>query len=1157
MSEFDFSDFFNYYVTIEGGPKPYPSTSDPPMPSTSFYTSVLEKREFSERLPTSTDSLGPSGGFLPHQQFMARFLSPHTTYNRMLAFHGVGTGKTVLYVAVSEEAFKIDPSRKTLVLVSRPNLKKDAFNKIIAVTKDKYKYVWTEKDDHDLALKMYPTVEDQALAKEERILKKTIANIHKFYTILTYLELAKEYRDLQKSGKSPEEAAVPFSTGLIVIDEAHHLKSGSGMDEQQSKVNVYFEIHKLLHHAQGAKILLLTGTPMRDDTHEIVDILNLLLPLTAQLKVDKKERVVDQLLLHRKELRGIISYIRPMDSVQITEIGEVVDGRPQARCEMSAFQTEHYLRAWEEDTQGSDNFLDRKILWLNTRNASVIVFPDGSWGPKGEAKYMTYVKRADGKLKSWRLNPLYSAEFGTTVEDLAKFSAKFYTILTNVIPGQKAFVYCSLVHGSGALVFAALLQHYKYDLFSPSTALTTKKKRYAIITGYTADPKETLTLLNNFNNPLNDHGEYCQIVIGSHVIGEGVDFTNIRQTFVVTPFWNDQTIDQAIGRSIRSFSHTLVGEKTIDIYRLVAVPTDEGGEEERSIDSFMYAQSLLKDKEIKEIELVLKKIAVDCVLNRGRNILPASKNNSRECDYQVCDYECDEQPPRDLRNITDTYNLFYADTEIKLIFDILHELFKFKSAYQFTELWEACKAKMPSSAVLSKIVLSRALYIMSSENHPIVNRNGFVNYCRANQNMYFLVDDTLASHEYTSAFYADKPYPQSTVNNFEYQVTNLLTESKLATIQSLLLKNSKDIAKLCRIFATVQDYPSILTDSLETAYFFNEPNEGGDAAILAETLMTHFKHFFHPVVVNGKNYVLNTFDPNFDSRSPDYKKPSPRYYDYETGVWNSPTNSVSSNDITMAYDTEYERRIQELRDNAYKYYIVESQSPCTETTVKIKEVIDPKWVRVHGVIKEDEKESKWESGQVCSTFDEAHKYSLLVQVVNTARTVGNVTPLFHTPTHPLESLETLRNVVWSTPAFKTAFVERYVFNNTETRVLQKYPQLTVLAQRLEQFKKDLKTLKINVDLSIYTTEEKIRTLIRYILRKSNQALYTIFDLQPLVSPENEAKQLLDTYSKVYITSFYNGISLISKKAGKRKPTGPEDGFCTETARWFKANQLAL
>ena len=313
--------------------------------------------------------------------------------------------------------------------------------------------------------------------------------------------------------------------------------------------------------------------------------------------------------------------------------------------------------------------------------------------------------------------------------------------------------------------------------------------------------------------------------------------------------------------------------------------------------------------------------------------------------------------------------------------------------------------------------------------------------------------------------------------------------------------------------------------------------------------------------------MLNTIDPNFDSRSPDYKKPSPRYFDYETGVWNSPTNSVNSDDITRAYDIEYEKRIRELRDNAYKYYIVESQSPCTETTLKIKEVIDPKLVRVRGAVKEDEKESKWESGQVCSTFDEAHKLSLLVQVVNTARTVGNLTPMFYLPAHPLKNIESLRNAVWGTPAFKAAFVERFMLNTFETVVMQKYPQLAVLAQRLEQFKKELKSLKINVDLSVYTDEQKRRTLVRYILRKANlsnpdnlKSVQQILDL-PLSSLSlvaNDAKALLDTYSLVYITAIYNGVQMISKKTAKRKTTSStEEGFCTETARWFKENQLAL
>ena len=70
-----------------------------------LYNNIIVKKEFNELTLEPNESLkkirtGPydrQGINQPfnHQQFMARFLSPNTPYDRMLVFHEVGTGKCV------------------------------------------------------------------------------------------------------------------------------------------------------------------------------------------------------------------------------------------------------------------------------------------------------------------------------------------------------------------------------------------------------------------------------------------------------------------------------------------------------------------------------------------------------------------------------------------------------------------------------------------------------------------------------------------------------------------------------------------------------------------------------------------------------------------------------------------------------------------------------------------------------------------------------------------------------------------------------------------------------------------------------------------------------------------------------------------------------
>ena len=94
---FRLEDFIPYYVDIEDNESHvYPSLPNG-SPDT-FYQSIRSKQEFSSLAydpENPQDSSVPGTNFMKHQEFVARFLSPQTPYNRMLAIHAVGTGKCV------------------------------------------------------------------------------------------------------------------------------------------------------------------------------------------------------------------------------------------------------------------------------------------------------------------------------------------------------------------------------------------------------------------------------------------------------------------------------------------------------------------------------------------------------------------------------------------------------------------------------------------------------------------------------------------------------------------------------------------------------------------------------------------------------------------------------------------------------------------------------------------------------------------------------------------------------------------------------------------------------------------------------------------------------------------------------------------------------
>ena len=94
---FRLEDFIPYYVDL-GSEQTSVYPSLPSGAPSTFYQSIRSKQEFSSLSydpANPSDSSVPGTNFFKHQEFVARFLSPQTPYNRMLAIHAVGTGKCV------------------------------------------------------------------------------------------------------------------------------------------------------------------------------------------------------------------------------------------------------------------------------------------------------------------------------------------------------------------------------------------------------------------------------------------------------------------------------------------------------------------------------------------------------------------------------------------------------------------------------------------------------------------------------------------------------------------------------------------------------------------------------------------------------------------------------------------------------------------------------------------------------------------------------------------------------------------------------------------------------------------------------------------------------------------------------------------------------
>ena len=68
-------------------------------------------------------------GLFPHQEFVRRFMSPHTPYNSILLYHSPGSGKSLICISISVDHYM--KSSMTTVIVTKGESGSNSFRKQI------------------------------------------------------------------------------------------------------------------------------------------------------------------------------------------------------------------------------------------------------------------------------------------------------------------------------------------------------------------------------------------------------------------------------------------------------------------------------------------------------------------------------------------------------------------------------------------------------------------------------------------------------------------------------------------------------------------------------------------------------------------------------------------------------------------------------------------------------------------------------------------------------------------------------------------------------------------------------------------------------------------------------------------------------------------
>lgn len=356
--------------------------------------------------------------------------------------------------------------------------------------------------------------------------------------------------------------------------------------------------------------------------------------------------------------------------------------------------------------------------------------------------------------------------------------------------------------------------------------------KYILLTGTqdisNIDPNDAADVVNKASNK---YGKDIKIIIGTRVSGEGIDFSRIRQVYIMEPWFNYSRIEQVEGRAIRNCSHIDLPkeERNVEIFHLTSIFPDKKEQNKETIDLKNYRISENKYIKIKNVEDILRKSAVDCALNKNGNYnvvkdtIPVKTalgdsfnfNMSKDLNKHprvyrmdpIVDYECVWEPSdkflKEMKINTDTYNIRFAKSDIQTVIKYIKLLFRYNVIFDMDTIVNFVKRYIPS---IEKNFIYKALDIILNDPKEFIfdkyNRRGRMIY-RGN---YYIFQPLEINNPRLPVYYRSQPL---TFKNKHLILTDLLREMVNTENNTNTNINKEIIDKLQNEY---KEYMKILND---------------------------------------------------------------------------------------------------------------------------------------------------------------------------------------------------------------------------------------------------------------------------------------------------------------------------------------------------------
>lgn len=431
-----------------------------------------------------------------YQQMLSNYFNPDTPFNSLLLFHGLGTGKTCCAINIASRFYEQIRKYNTRIhiLVPGPILKENWINEI------KNSVCSSLKDASEKQIfELFNILSYKAFNK--RVLGEKIRNKDFKLTKQSKYKKNEEGEFMRNESFNKIDN---LDNSLLIIDEAHNI----------TRNDYGNAVKKIAAVSKNLKILLLTGTPMKNAADDIISLIEIM--DIANKHYTKRPQIFtgnnhtldfvdggEERL--REAVKGKFSYIAGGDKYLFAvrnDIGVIPKSLKFTKVIPVKFNKEQY-DFYRDVVDENDNGLEKRsndvcnFIFPKLSFNDKETFIEYSYGKEGLeeaivnvesnpkeynealAKYINKyndIKTKDNNL-IYLTNKTLTGKF--LYRDYLKlFSPKFYTALTNIqnlVEGKKgprtAFVYSNIVK-VGINIFKQVLLQNGYIEFDESVEKT-------------------------------------------------------------------------------------------------------------------------------------------------------------------------------------------------------------------------------------------------------------------------------------------------------------------------------------------------------------------------------------------------------------------------------------------------------------------------------------------------------------------------------------------------------------------------------------------------------------------------------------------------------------------------------------------------------------